>query len=759
MLTPESSIKEVMRQCSQQQVIPQPNGWFRWPNVIEAHQVMFEKARKQCQGLPPIEGEEGRGIIIAAGGRTHFTCAYILLKIIRELGSKLPIEIWFLGRNELDDRMKELLAEFDVYFVDAFDVLQRQPCRLLQGWELKPYSCLFSNFKEVLYLDADNIPLVNPDLLFDLPEYRKYGACFWPDFCAWTFTPGQLEVLGLHPRPAMWTNIYPPDKLEHSYGKPIELMCDPPLETGQFIIDKGRHIKELALCNWMCTCHSDFYFRHFHGDKDMFFTAWQLFNREDIKSIGPTLYGIPRFWPTLDTHSIIQYDFQGKELFHHRVKDKWTTIGKNTHSKLIHQRELHYFECLEDLKKKWDSSIRGVKPPKPILWDESEKITNLFKEHAGRYLYKMLPRAASPAAWIGDQREFELLPNGGIEKPSRKEYYWDIQQPSPQCNRVITIYGIDWMPTCYLTCNQEDGIWRGQWINHERAPVEMIPQKPNSWRYLPTGPHRVVVHKGSVAFIIAFSQDFLGHALVLIDSIQRFHPESHIICWTKGELSLPLPPKTTQFLLPVTDTTLSRERANIILHALQSGYEKIIFLGADTELFALIPLDQLDSSDVVLVPHAIKPHPDDGMAPATQDLCRAGIANADVQLVRNTDEAWKAYKWLSTTLEKHCFIDTSIGFVNEQTWISLFPALFERCSYWKTMQCNIATYNFQLYNMRKEAGVWQTDGGPVLLFHYSGFDPKNPNRISKFFNRIVEPQGDIKDFFESYANRVLSKCS
>ena len=35
---------------------------------------------------------------------------------------------------------------------------------------------------QVLLLDADSQPLVNPESLFELPAYRMHGSQFWPDF-------------------------------------------------------------------------------------------------------------------------------------------------------------------------------------------------------------------------------------------------------------------------------------------------------------------------------------------------------------------------------------------------------------------------------------------------------------------------------------------------------------------------------------------------------------------------------------------------
>ena len=65
--------------------------------------------------------------------------------------------------------------------VDAFEVAKRHHVERLGGWELKPYAVMHSRFREVLLLDADNVPVRDPSFLFDRPEYRDTGALFWPD--------------------------------------------------------------------------------------------------------------------------------------------------------------------------------------------------------------------------------------------------------------------------------------------------------------------------------------------------------------------------------------------------------------------------------------------------------------------------------------------------------------------------------------------------------------------------------------------------
>ena len=49
------------------------------------------------------------------------------------------------------------------------------------GYAIKVYSLLFSRFRNVMLLDADNLPLQDPTYLFHTNEFLKHGNLFWPD--------------------------------------------------------------------------------------------------------------------------------------------------------------------------------------------------------------------------------------------------------------------------------------------------------------------------------------------------------------------------------------------------------------------------------------------------------------------------------------------------------------------------------------------------------------------------------------------------
>ena len=126
-------------------------------------------------------GFAGRGITICAGGFRYFTNAWVLIRMLRKLGCELPVQFWYYGEQEMDGKMRRMVEPYGVECVDARRKAEEVGCRISQGWPLKPLSILHSPFEEVLALDADNIPIRNPEYLFEEAAYRETGAIFWPD--------------------------------------------------------------------------------------------------------------------------------------------------------------------------------------------------------------------------------------------------------------------------------------------------------------------------------------------------------------------------------------------------------------------------------------------------------------------------------------------------------------------------------------------------------------------------------------------------
>jgi len=175
--------------------------------------------------------------------------------VLRQLGCVLPIEVWHLGPREMTPDMASLLEPHGVACIDAHLVRQTYPVRILAGWELKADSLLHTRFAEVLLLDADNVPVVDPTFLFDEPAYCEKGAVFWPDF-------GRLG-----PDRAIWRITGIPYRDE------------PEFESGQILVNKTCCWPALNLAMHFNE-YSDFYYRYVHGDKETFHLAWRKLGRD-----------------------------------------------------------------------------------------------------------------------------------------------------------------------------------------------------------------------------------------------------------------------------------------------------------------------------------------------------------------------------------------------------------------------------------------------------------------------------------------------
>ena len=87
-----------------------PAGWEDWPVTADAHYLASERFLHRLGGYP--EGRyQGRGIVFAGGGQSFFPSLYVAIRAVRAVGCSLPIQVWFLGRDqEMPDHFAQLLA-------------------------------------------------------------------------------------------------------------------------------------------------------------------------------------------------------------------------------------------------------------------------------------------------------------------------------------------------------------------------------------------------------------------------------------------------------------------------------------------------------------------------------------------------------------------------------------------------------------------------------------------------------------------------
>ena len=315
---------------------------------------------------PVVDNNEPlRGIVYNIYERAMIS-VYVSIKVLREVGCVLPIELWMIpGETNVNGPiLQEILRDplITIRFIEDPDV---------SGFNVKPYSLFFSKFDQILLLDADNIPCANPETLFETPEFREKGAVFWPDF----WQPSNSPLFDIQPGHLIWelTGLPFVDQFEQESGQLLidRTRCWPALHVLMFMISVPPSRNKYT--HWQhgnkkgrrrgLIDHMDL----LYGDKDLFRFAWLLSGTPFL--FNPHLPGVvgARF----EDHAfcgvtMLQFGLNGEPMFFHRNSrklhdsgDKWWT----------HLRRYHG----HDPKKNYriDSFSLGCFKPSPHITDTS----------------------------------------------------------------------------------------------------------------------------------------------------------------------------------------------------------------------------------------------------------------------------------------------------------------------------------------------------------------------------------------------------
>jgi hypothetical protein len=394
------------------------NNYVSPPDLQQYHKLQDEF----IDNIPEYPGGyEGRGIVICAGRPKYFIPAWACIHMLRKLGCNLPIEIWYMGPQEMDQTMMDLVAPLGVTCVDALEVRKTNPVRHLGGWELNPYSIIHSKFKEIIFLDADNVPIVNPEFFFDTPQFKLTKSIFWPDFQK------------LAPDRTIWKICRVDYRMEAEF------------ESGQIIIDKESCWRELQMTMHLNE-HSDFYYQHIHGDKDTFHMAWHMMK---------TPYSMPDKPIHALRATMCQHDFEGRRIFQHRNMDKFKFEGNARITGFEYEEDC--FQFVRDLRDKWNGAVVMKRPTTPAG-------TTMFERLTQTRLWDY-ERVGDP-----NKRQVEFLADGSIGRGrDRMEESWYIDE-----DKTATLHVVGGSGTTFTAVLSEDG-FRGRWIAFEKMSVVLTP--------------------------------------------------------------------------------------------------------------------------------------------------------------------------------------------------------------------------------------------------------------------------------------------
>lgn len=335
---------------------------------------------------------EGDGIVYLAGGRYN-QLVLVSIKMVRDMGSQLPIEVVIKDWNALDARFCEDVLPSLGATCRVIDQYLGSEAQKVKSYQLKNLALLVLSFQRVLYLDADNIVLRNPDLLFANEPFTSTGFVLWPDLWRRSSSPDFYDIAGIQVdankrvRNSYFQGDTRGQQVPPSYHDCEGAIPEASSETGQLLIDKKKHFATLVLAMYYNYHGFDYFYPLLsqgaagEGDKETFVAAAhklglsyyqvQEFNRE-FGPLKPSKqhhpFGMGQYDPILDyIQSQNGYQkFLGDSIF--ALNDK-PTCGASSLDSEINNYHYHLYEA---------SRLMFLHANWPKLY-----FRELFKENAG----------------------------------------------------------------------------------------------------------------------------------------------------------------------------------------------------------------------------------------------------------------------------------------------------------------------------------------------------------------------------------------
>lgn len=268
--------------------------------------------------------------------------------------------------------------------------------------------------------------------------------------------------------------------------------------------------------------------------------------------------------------------------------------------------------------------------------------------------------------------------------------------------------------------------------------------------------------------------NYLPYARVLTESFLSHHPDGEMFVLVvddeQGAVSdeafrvvrpsdLPLSQRQFREMATSYDVLeLSTSLKPWLMRLLGDAGQPVTYLDPDIEIFSnLGEADDLAGShELVLTPHFLAPPPRDGLHPSENDILIAGTYNLGFLTI--APSATDFLSWWVERLERDCIVDPGAGYFVDQRWLDLgahyFNAGVIRDPGW-----NVAYWNLHERPLQRDGEERSVLGQRLRFFHFSGFDPQQPQILSR--HQVGRPRvgpadcEQLRSLCDRYAEKLL----
>jgi len=180
----------------------------------------------------------------------------------------------------------------------------------------------------------------------------------------------------------------------------------------------------------------------------------------------------------------------------------------------------------------------------------------------------------------------------------------------------------------------------------------------------------------------------------------------------------------------------------------------------DPDIWVYRPLDAvregLARAQLCLTPHLTRPL--SGQAnPNDRTILQSGSYNLGFMAARKDPEIFALLDWWKEKCRLDCRVDFAGGLFTDQRWMDLAPGFVTDFVRLRQPSLNLAYWNLEGRDLQQVDGAWRVDGEPLGFFHFSGFDPRRPDMLSKHQDRTWVREGSpLASLLADYAGKLLA---
>jgi glycosyltransferase involved in cell wall biosynthesis len=266
----------------------------------------------------------------------------------------------------------------------------------------------------------------------------------------------------------------------------------------------------------------------------------------------------------------------------------------------------------------------------------------------------------------------------------------------------------------------------------------------------------------------------MAYAATLMQSVRRHHPESRRVIVLADlprrfpdldlaadlvdcqELGIPLMENMALWYSILEFNTAIKPFA--FSHFLARGAKIVCYL--DPDIYVYRPLRELFTAlrvhEAALTPHLLEPQGDQ-KEPSDLTILKSGVYNLGFLAVRDTKPVRSLLRWWADQTFIHCRADIAEHMFTDQRWMDMAPGFLTRPLILRHPGYNVAYWNIGKRAVRRRQNRWLAKDDELAFFHFSGFNPGDPESFSKHQNRLsLRDLGPATRLVEHYRARVLA---